>query len=263
MTDANLPQNSLMPPSLQAPFFIIGCVRSGTTMLRNMLRRHPNLACPEETHFYRWSEPFGTDAYTRIATNNAVLKRHRELDEVTEDEFAQILAESSSRRELCERYMALYVAKRKPQATRWFDKSPQNFYGAAMLGSWPGARFVHIVRNPEEVVASLRIGKVIKISPLLGAANYWNEAVESLATLRAACPHRVFEVRYEDFVAAPQRELARLCAFLEEPYDAAWFAGMDVREVSHADEAVLSDEERHRVRALCRTGMLQYGYPVD
>ena len=47
-------------PAQQAPFFVLGCVRSGTTMLRDALRMHPHLACPEETHFFRWGEPFGS-----------------------------------------------------------------------------------------------------------------------------------------------------------------------------------------------------------
>ena len=55
------------------PFFILGCVRSGTTMLRNALRLHPNLASPEETHFYRWGEPFGSVALNRMLANNPVL----------------------------------------------------------------------------------------------------------------------------------------------------------------------------------------------
>ena len=73
------------------PVFILGCVRSGTTMLRNILRMHPHLASPEETHFFRWPEPFGTDAFARIVSSNPVLKRHREIDGITEQEFRQLL----------------------------------------------------------------------------------------------------------------------------------------------------------------------------
>ena len=36
--------------------------RSGpaTTLTRDLLRRVPNFICPEETHFFRWSEPYRT-----------------------------------------------------------------------------------------------------------------------------------------------------------------------------------------------------------
>ena len=35
----------------EAPFFIVGVPRSGTTLLRQMLRGHPRLAIPRESHF--------------------------------------------------------------------------------------------------------------------------------------------------------------------------------------------------------------------
>lgn len=247
-------------PRRPAPFFVIGCVRSGTTMLRNLLRCHPHLACPEETHFYRWPEPFGSAAYARIVQTNPVLRKHREIDGISEAEFADILAKSTTRRDLCDRYMALYIAKNKPGATRWFEKTPQNVYGAGMLGDWKEVRFVHIVRNPVEVAASLRLGKVMNKFEPLGAANYWREAIENITTLRRAYPKRMHEVRYEDFTADPMGELAKLCEFLEEPFDASWFEGMAVKEVSHADESVLSPQEQALVRKLCQKGCKQYGY---
>lgn len=264
MADEFPPEPAAEAPARRtAPFFIIGCVRSGTTMLRNLLRCHPHLACPEETHFYRWPEPFGTEAYTRIVRSNPVLRQHREIDRISEDEFAALLAASRTRRELCEQYMALYIRRNKPEATRWFDKTPQNVYGVGMLGDWRELSFVHIVRNPLEVAASLRIGKVMKIPQAEGAANYWREAIESINTLRRAYPKRVFEVRYEDMVAQPAQELARLCEFLGEPFEPAWFEGIAVRESSHAEEGVLTPKEQALVRKICQKGCKRYGYAAD
>ena len=47
------------------PFFILGCVRSGTTLLRDILRIHPRLESPEETHFFRWADPYASPRYER------------------------------------------------------------------------------------------------------------------------------------------------------------------------------------------------------
>lgn len=244
----------------QAPFFILGCVRSGTTMLRNVLRCHPNLACPEETHFFRWSDPFGTEACRRTLSNNVVLQRHRQIDGITEAEFAHLLETCQSRIELCERYMQLYMARRKPGAKRWFDKTPQNVYGAGMLAAWPGATFIHIVRDPEDVVASLRLGKVVKIESLIGAVNYWNESIDMIRTLRRAYPRRVYEVRYEDFVGNPEVEIAKMCEFLGEPFDYSWFKALELREVSHDSDNILNAQEKAQVRRLCMPGRRFYGF---
>lgn len=243
------------------PFFMLGCVRSGTTMLRDVLRRHPNLACPEETHFFRWGDPFGTDGLSRTLMNNAVLKKHREIDGITEDEFRKILDKSTSRGDLYQRYMALYIQRKKPTATRWFDKTPQNVYGAMLAATtMPRARFVHIVRSPANVVASLRIGKIVKVDNLVGAANYWNEAVSIVRGLRRAYPGRVYELRYEDFTADPMGQTQKLLKFLGEPFDAADFATLRIRESDHSEEGVLNAEELARIEALCQIGMRRYGY---
>jgi len=85
MKASNSKDKSGRPETRNAPFFIVGCVRSGTTMLRDVLRRHPNLTAPEETHLFRWTEPFGTEAYMRGVRSNAVLKRHREMDGIMKD----------------------------------------------------------------------------------------------------------------------------------------------------------------------------------
>src|SRR5262245_1158574 len=89
------------------PFFVLGCVRSGTTMLRDVLRLHPNLAAFEETHLFRWAEPFGTDAYARGVTTNPVLKKHCEIDGIMEEEFATMLRQATLRADLYNRYMKL------------------------------------------------------------------------------------------------------------------------------------------------------------
>lgn len=243
------------------PFFMIGCVRSGTTMLRDVLRLHPNLACPEETHFLRWGEPFGTEGLSRALSNNAVLKKHREIDGITEDEFRKILDKATSRGDLYQRYMALYIQRKKPTATRWFDKTPQNVYGAMLAATTiPNARFVHIVRNPVNVVSSLRIGKIVKVDNLVGAANYWNEAVSIMRGLRRAYPGRVYQLRYEDFTADPLQQIEALLKFLGEPFEPSHFASLRIRESDHSDEGILTPEELARVETLCQVGMRRFGY---
>lgn len=247
-----------------APFFMLGCVRSGTTMLRDSLRMHPNLACPEETHFFRWGEPYGTEAMSRALSNNGVLKKHRELDGITEAEFADLLRQCTSRAELYNRYMALYMQRKKPGARRWFDKTPQNVYGALLAASsMPRSKFVHIVREPVNVVSSLRIGRIVKVENLTGACNYWNEAIQIVAGLKRAYPARVYELRYEDFVAQPMTQMKLLLDFIGEPFDTKWFSSLAMRQVDHQGEGVLSPAEQDVVRHLCSVGRRRYGYELQ
>ncbi len=245
------------------PFFIIGCVRSGTTMLRNILRNHPNLACPEETHLYRWGEPFGTPGFM-TQCNNALLKKHRELDGIKDGEFKHILDQSISRGDLMARYMARFVEVRKPTATRWFDKTPQNVYGAHLIAEdFPEAKFIHIVRNPVEVVSSLRLGKVVKVPNLMAACAYWNEAATLIHALRRRSPNRVLEMRYEDFTAEPEQGIRQVLDFVGEPFDAAHFTNVITHESSHKDEGLFSPEEVKTIERTCLKGRRLYGYGAN
>ncbi len=182
------------------------------------------------------------------------------MDGISEEEFSSLLRGAQSRVDLYDKYMALFLQRRKPGATRWFDKTPQNVYGASLIAEIPGAKFLHIVRNPVEVVASLRIGKVMKVQELVGACSYWNEATAILNTIKRAFPERVLEVRYEDFVKQPLEGVEQILDFLGEPFDAKCYAGVDTREITHHDEGVLTADEIVRIQRLCHTGRVRYGY---
>jgi sulfotransferase family protein len=246
------------------PFFIIGCVRSGTTLLRDVLRKHPNLASPEETHFFRWSEPFGTNMGLKPLLSNPVLKKHRELDGITEAEFRNMLNASASRAELCAAYMRRYIRIKKPEATRWFDKTPQNVYGAAMIATeFPGSKFLHIVRNPLDVVSSLRIGKIVKVENLVGACNYWNESAEILHVLKRAFPKRVYEVKYEDFTRDLLQEVKKIAAFVGEEFKDEYLKGINTKPKQHEHTALFSPEEMSVIAKLCGRWAKHYGYILN
>jgi hypothetical protein len=243
------------------PFFIIGCVRSGTTLLRDVLRNHPRLAAPEETHFFRWAEPMGGVPYRNTVCNSKVLKRHRELDGIAEGAFQEMLDQSVSRAELYRRYMQRYIEANKPGAQRWFDKSPQNVYGAALIASdMPGAQFIHIVRDPLDVVSSLRIGKVIKVANIVGACNYWKEAADIVHVIKKAFPKRVYEVRYEDFTHRPMAEIKALLGFLGEAFDASHYKHLKIEPRGHKHAEIFSEEEIRQIQQLCRRWGRHYDY---
>lgn len=54
LTFRNGPAQILDPRMKEPPVFIVGAPRSGTTLLRNMLNRHPRFAILLETQFYNY-----------------------------------------------------------------------------------------------------------------------------------------------------------------------------------------------------------------
>ncbi|MGI9601488.1 MAG: sulfotransferase family protein [Acidimicrobiales bacterium] len=245
----------------QPPFFILGCVRSGTTMLRDLLRSVPGLCCPEETHFYRWAQPFGTRQFEHNYRKNAVLARHREIDEVTEDEMGELLEHSHTRRDFTDRYMALFREKQGLDPdTRWFDKTPQNIYCVSLLASdYPDARFVHIYRDPRNVVASLAVGKVMKVDNVVGAANYWRESEILAAAFERANPERMLTVSYADLTGDPVTVVRRICRFVDIEQVPPEELGR-VRHERNAFADVLDPEALALVEEICGPISRELGY---
>ena len=247
-----------------SPFFILGSVRSGTTLLRDVLRSSERLECPEETHYYRWGQPFGSNAYRVEVTKRRVLKRHRRMDKVEEPLFEEIVATASSRRDFQDRYMKAFLAGASNEGGRWFDKSPQNIYGLPLLAhDYPSSSFVHIVRNPLNVVASLMVGKVIGAPSVVAAANYWREAVAIFNMVRPSIEERCYELKYEDFTSNPKVEAKRLMKFLGEDTRSLTYSFSRIHPEQDQYLSVLSDEDIAVVRDICGKWAAHYGYDLS
>ena len=245
------------------PFFILGCVRSGTTMMRNILRTHKQFVSPEETHFYRWGHPYGTKAYFNNNIRNLTLKKHRKLDGIGEDEFLEMLETSFSRRELYDKYMKAFAKVKNRNKFRWFDKTPQNVYGLSMLAQdFPNAKFIHIIRNPLNVAASLKLGKVMKIARLSASISYWKETVQIVEALSPFLGDRLYNVRYEEITQYPEKEMKKICSFLNTDSRMIAYDYLSIHPEKNKFLKVLTKEEIELVMEHCKDYMLKYNYTL-
>jgi hypothetical protein len=215
--------------------FVVGAARSGTTLLQRMLDHHPGLAVVNETYWLprKFRERTGltreglvTEALLPLLLASPKFSRM----EVSERDLVRLLSERRPVR--YERFVArifdTYAARRgKPLAG---DKTPGYVRRMAQIHElWPRARFVHIVRDPRDVVLSMldwRGGRKAagqygtwEMDPVVSTALYWRLSVAVGRETGAALGAGLYrEVRYEDLVAAPDHELERICEFLGLPY---------------------------------------------
>lgn len=202
------------------PFFIVGCHRSGTTLLRNLLRSHPDLAIPGESHFiplvYRgYGDPVDDRSARRLA------RRILGLYWVRRWRLGLLPSQFDDCRSVADIAARLYgeVARREG-AARWGDKTPDYVREIPTLAAiFPDARFLHIVRDGRDV--ALSIGRT-SFGPgsVPTAARHWRDHVE--AGRRDGPPlgaARYAEIRYEDLVGRPETTMREVCAFLGEPFD--------------------------------------------
>lgn len=245
------------------PLFILGCVRSGTTLVRDLLRRVPNTICPEETHYFRYGEPFGSSAFSRPFLKSETLIKHREIDGVPFAEFEKMLKIAKTRGELLRLHVAYMAQLRGLETYRWFDKTPQNVYGLPLLrAEFPDACFLHLVRNPLNVVASLKLGKVMKVAPIDAAINYWLEAVNIIRQMAPVLGPDLLEIKYEDFTADPITGMDKLLSFANFEADLGWYSAADTHVERDQFRTILNAEEQEYVVNRCATVAAEYGYDL-
>jgi hypothetical protein len=188
---------------LARPIFVIGSMRSGSTLFRLVLDAHPHIAISEETGFMGalaatkripgWKHGLGW--YERIGWR--------------EDEFDARLREFYS--ELFERHA------RSQGKQRWGEKTPfHTQHMAQMARVFPDAVFVGIVRHPGAVVHSL----VHKFHyGLADALTYWDSTNKEILRRGLELGEDRFALlRYEDLVQHPEETLRELVAWLGEPW---------------------------------------------
>jgi hypothetical protein len=128
--------------------FLVGAPRSGTTWLQLLLSRSPSVVTAPETHLFSLFLRSMVDQWNRIRKTGEIIGLNQVL---SEDEFHILLRSISG-------YVLAKIAQSKPSATVVLDKTPNHVHcWREILDAWPEAHFIHIIRDPRSVVASLRV----------------------------------------------------------------------------------------------------------
>ncbi|MGH8712905.1 MAG: sulfotransferase family protein [Casimicrobiaceae bacterium] len=240
---------------------IVGCPRSGTSLLAVMLDAHPQLAIPPETSFLPRVMALDGDPESM---------RRRFFDIVTADRITVSnwsdfgLDKEAFRRRLqairpftvaagTRVFYALYgEAARKPRAG---DKTPGYVFTMRHIQTLlPEARFIHVIRDPRDTAMSWRKAWFAPSQDYRLLGQYWRQNVEAG---RAAAPdlRHYQELRFEDLVLRPEPELKRLCAYLALPWEPAMLDSAARGQArlallqgrAHADGRMIPREERTRI----------------
>ena len=210
------------------PVFVVGAARSGTSMLAWSLAQHPELWTSGESHFLYdlFGEGRIQSAYrTGVELGDASLVY---LQNVGDSEFL--------------RYMGLgfnALVTSRSGGKRWVDHTPHHSYMLDVLTEmFPGAQFVHILREGARVVNSmihfldpLDSGVrdhllVTGLAPVwatdfVEACKSWTSAVDAVLSFDQRSPGKCITVVNEDLVADSGSGFQRVLDFLELDQDPA------------------------------------------
>jgi hypothetical protein len=212
-----------------APFFIVGSGRCGTTLLRRVLQASPEVHIPPENwtlrgvihrfRKYRWGvrwEDFMHLMTSRLAHQGEEREPRwfdfQQTDALLE-KLAQVSAEKRSLAHAIDLTYRYHGRVLEDEFERWGDKTPVNAtWVRPILRVFPNARFVHLIRDPFDVVASfLRLGRYPEPSQ---PALHWKSRTSTVRAFMHDYPHRCLEVHYERFVQKPEATVRAVCDFL-------------------------------------------------
>lgn len=238
-------------PKLPHPVFIIGCNRSGTTLLFNTLSGHPAawswyIEAQEVFHrHYPVDDAMGervtappSPAVARSIRDALFARAHNK------EYFADRPLLGHIPRKMLQRQLnPLY----KPGALRLVEKTPANSLRIPLLEQlFPDARYLFLVRRGEDVVSSLMEGWKNWSAPRTGPERWfytrwhylippdwrayidrpleeicafqWIEATRTAWNdLQRHCQGRFLRLRHEDLVAQPQAEYRKILHFCDFP----------------------------------------------
>jgi sulfotransferase family protein len=189
----------------EAPVFIVGSMRSGSTMLRLILDSHPRIAIGAETGFMGavlaaqripgWQH--GAEWFSRIGWTRD------ELDDRLREFFAGMFQRHAE-------------AQGK---ARWGDKTPfHTSHMHEMARVFPDADFVGIVRHPGAVATSLHRSFHYAFED---AVAYWRDVNRQMLIAAADLGDRFSLCRYEDLVSDSKNVLVELMPAIGEEFDPA------------------------------------------
>ncbi|MGH3042434.1 MAG: sulfotransferase family protein [Gaiellaceae bacterium] len=210
------------------PIFVLGCPRSGTTLVQVMLHSHPRIAVPPENRFlipaYRQRLRFGNleEPANRRAVAEFILrrrKRFRDLGLDRQETIDRIVAGPPTLGSAIGSVLQAYAERF--DRPRWGDKRPHyTHFIDALMRLFPDAQIVNVIRDPRDCVASLKRMPWWKRSSYY-AVSAWADAIDHVGRASRRWPGVVVPLRYERLTADPESELRALCAALGEDYEPA------------------------------------------
>lgn len=211
----------------QQPIFIVGLPRSGTTLMGSLLSAHPAVAIAPETHLLNyWMRQFRyLDLRHRLdfelfweAFSTSQRFSYFGID-AKEAKAAILTTGSHDYRTIFTVILQKYAAQVNKQ--RWGEKTPAHYqYVDTLLGWYPNARIIHMLRDPRAVTASL-LSVPWAVQYTSTHARRWRYGTQNLK--RWLDEARVLVVKYETLVTETETELARVCQFIGETYTVQMF----------------------------------------
>ena len=267
--------------------FIVGCPRSGTTLLQEMLNAHHEIVLGPELFFIRMlylnRKKFGD---LSIRENRGLVgETIISLNNFTEFGFDQkdfMDWIQNNNVDYGDIYRKILEQLDKKNKVKYIgEKTPNNaLYIKKIINLIPDAQFIYIIRDPRAVVSSW--SKVPwSTGTIVGDATIWNRYIKAYHRLPDDIKTKIYLVRFEDLVNDTVRELKKITGFLGIQYTDSMLSYYNNKKMSFSSseepwkknvkepikkeriniwKEQLSKADIIRVEGVCRKFMKIYNY---
>jgi Flp pilus assembly protein TadD len=217
--------------------FLLGFVRSGTTLLETILASHPSLAASDEHDFL-------------AGAANELLHGKSDLQQLASADDASLAHWRS------DYWKSVRAAGFSPAGKIFVDKVPLNSLRLPLIAHiFPDARILFAIRDPRDVVLSTFRHRFnmypasFEFLRLDDCARFYAAVMQLMDSAREKAPFlEICEVRYEDLIAGFDRTVANVCKFL----------GIEWNEnMRHFQSASPAIDRRSQSAAQVRRGLYQ------
>jgi hypothetical protein len=205
------------------PIFIAGLERSGTSLIYALLASHSQIAMTRRTNL--WAH--FADQYGDLAADEnldrcvGTMRRYTRLAKLRPD-WDELLRDFRRGERTYARLFALIEEQHAARAgkPRWGDKSLNTErYAERILAAYPGARILHMLRDPRDRFASSRTRWGVRRGGIGAGTAEWLASARTARHHAAHHPRHYRIVRYEDLARDPAGTLRQICAFVDVEYE--------------------------------------------
>ncbi|MEG4406420.1 sulfotransferase [Microcoleus sp. MON2_D5] len=203
--------------------FLVGAPRSGTTILQSLLAAHPKITSFPETKFFHhlW-----TDRLSRKLPNRLREFFYKEICRPDLYSEVEVYRRQSTTDRINWFIGVLDKLAIEEGNSVWLEKTPEHIYFLESIADYlPQAKFIHIVRHPLDVVASMRKATQDPLNNVLWGGEWsldfcvsrWNSSASISYSCANKSQHLV--VKYEDLLRDKIWLLSQCCHFIDIAYD--------------------------------------------
>lgn len=258
---------------MNAPVFIVGNSRSGTTLVARILNGHPAVHILNETHFMgefakereRFHSLSASQLFVLVNKMLTIQRkgyyRKHEYQNYPQD-TAQIVSdfEKQPKKDFASLNRVFFEFEARLHGkTIAGDQTPRHvFYINELIEMYPGAKFIHMVRDPRAILLSQkrkwkagRRRSQPRFEVLRTFVNYhpitttliWRKTIEAgLRAQQTIANNLMKTIFFEELVENPQKNIEDLCEFLNIEF----FPGM--MDVTVELSANKNDEGKRGIR---------------